>query len=690
MGGAGNDWLEGHGNDQLRGGSGDDVLISLGGDDTLRGGAGNDVLQADGSVGGNSRLYGGTGNDYLSGNSGDQLMFGGSGADTFHFGHSLFRADQTTTTQTPVIGDDRIVDFELGVDTISIHTRLAQSMDDLAIEQYGATTRITLSDSSTITLNNTDATDLSASAFAFTATATYSDLLAGWQTHLEENWHYATANKQDISLGHSQGEKLFGNHQDNRLSSGTHSSEYLDGGAGNDYLVSAGGNDILVGGEGNDAFVISERFGIEKYGDSHDTQITQVEDYSAGVDTLTINFYSFDRKGIDLSTITPEQVGSSTVFTFSDYFQVVLKNTDISSISNEQISFGIIGNSGSEEILGNDAANEIEARDGHDTIHGYGGDDIIDGGRGNDTIFGGAGNDQIWGDSGSDKLYGGDGDDKIYDTGGGYNELDGGAGNDLLVTKQGNHTLTGGDGEDTFEIGAYNSADQNIIYDATITDFQAGSDTINMTHVLDNTTLSRYLDDEGIFRASSFLEQVGDDVLLDASKNVTVTLENIDLADISGDQFNFTLVGRNSANHIIGWDGNDTLMGRSGNDTLEGGKGNDWLQGDAGEDTLTGGEGADTFVVSDERANYTSGVETDIITDFVIGEDKIAFDDYFHKQMDFNDFIITQQGGDTLVQMFREYTAWDELVTADHVNVLLKGIDASDVSANDFEFFYSA
>lgn len=69
---------------------------------------------------------------------------------------------------------------------------------------------------------------------------------------------------------------------------------------------------------------------------------------------------------------------------------------------------------------------------------------------------------------------------------------------------------------------------------------------------------------------------------------------------------------------LIGGTGSDILFGHLDNDVLVGGAGNDWMHGGAGNDTMTGGAGTDTFVYDN-----VSAIGFDIITDFVIGEDKI-------------------------------------------------------------------
>ncbi len=101
---SGNDLVAGgDGNDTVTGGSGDDILVgglfSAGaavvaetGDDLLEGGSGADTLFGDswalgapldfGVIGGNDTLRGGTGNDLVVGQSGNDALAGGAGNDT--------------------------------------------------------------------------------------------------------------------------------------------------------------------------------------------------------------------------------------------------------------------------------------------------------------------------------------------------------------------------------------------------------------------------------------------------------------------------------------------------------------------------------------------------------------------------------------------------------------------------------
>ncbi|MEL6840637.1 MAG: calcium-binding protein [Pseudomonadota bacterium] len=142
--------LAGGGDDIIDGGAGDDTLLGRGGADTLRGGddadillggAGDDILE-----GGNGQdlLRGGAGDDTVAGGAGDDLLFGDAGADTFVF-HS---------------GEDRIADFEQGVDMItldpSLWTGLTSAADLLFIYGSISETRATIDwgDGNVLTIDN--------------------------------------------------------------------------------------------------------------------------------------------------------------------------------------------------------------------------------------------------------------------------------------------------------------------------------------------------------------------------------------------------------------------------------------------------------------------------------------------------------------------------------------------------------
>ncbi len=92
-GGKGNDFLFGrHGDDNLKGGKGNDFLFGGNGDDNLKGGKGNDFLLGgkgdDNLKGGkgNDLLFGGNGDDNLKGGKGNDFLLGGKGDDNLKGG----------------------------------------------------------------------------------------------------------------------------------------------------------------------------------------------------------------------------------------------------------------------------------------------------------------------------------------------------------------------------------------------------------------------------------------------------------------------------------------------------------------------------------------------------------------------------------------------------------------------------
>ena len=102
----------------------------------------------------------------------------------------------------------------------------------------------------------------------------------------------------------------------------------------------------------------------------------------------------------------------------------------------------------------------------------------------------------------------------------------------------------------------------------------------------------------------------------------------------------------------------------SGEDTLIGNDGANILTGGDGDDTLTGGDGADVF-----RFYASEGISTDVITDFVVGDDTIEL---VNDTTDIigDAVITTDESGSTVT--------WDELtivldvvITPDDLNPIV-------------------
>ncbi|SLN21911.1 RTX-I toxin determinant A from serotypes 1/9 [Pseudoruegeria aquimaris] len=117
-GGEGNDKiLGGTGNDSLDGGSGDDKLMSGGGHDTVEGGAGNDYIHAGG---GDDVIDGGAGADKIVGGAGSDVISGGAGNDHLWGGNWAADGSSDTFVVARGGGSDMVHDFESGHDVVDL------------------------------------------------------------------------------------------------------------------------------------------------------------------------------------------------------------------------------------------------------------------------------------------------------------------------------------------------------------------------------------------------------------------------------------------------------------------------------------------------------------------------------------------------------------------------------------------
>ncbi|HEY9865393.1 MAG TPA: hypothetical protein V6D21_14560 [Candidatus Obscuribacterales bacterium] len=113
---------------------------------------------------------------------------------------------------------------------------------------------------------------------------------------------------------------------------------------------------------------------------------------------------------------------------------------------------------------------------------------------------------------------------------------------------------------------------------------------------------------------------------------------------------NDTFQGLKGNDLLQGQGGDDLLFGGQGNDTLLGGEGNDQLSGDQGQDLLTGNSGSDIFILPVSAAVNNMNT-VDIITDFIVGEDKIGLTEGFNQSnIDFMPMVISGSPG-TLISV---------------------------------------
>jgi Ca2+-binding RTX toxin-like protein len=259
-------------------------------------------------------------------------------------------------------------------------------------------------------------------------------------------------------------------------------------------------------------------------------------------------------------------------------------------------------------------------------------DDILNGTAGRDVIIGLAGNDVLNGLDGDDSLFGLDGNDNLF----------GGAGNDELTGGLGNDRLDGGGGIDTADYSdddlPFPSATSGVTVNLTLAGAQntggAGIDTLvsiehlsgtrfndsltgnavnnNLWGQNGNDTLSGGAGDDQLYggEGNDVLDGgIGDDLFYGeegidtvsystATASVTVNLQFgsqntggaghdtlVSIENLTGTNFNDSLIGDSANNVLSGLDGDDYLSGGAGNDTLNGGVGFDTMDGGAGHDT---------------------------------------------------------------------------------------------------------
>ena len=324
----------------------------------------------------------------------------------------------------------------------------------------------------------------------------------------------------------------------------------------------------------------------------------------------------------------------------------------------------LFGDAGNDQLYGGEGWDQLYGGAGADYLYGGEGHDRCEGGDGADHCQGDAGNDSLSGDQGADTLYGGD--DGDYLTGGeGADYLDGGAGtdsasyhnsfagvnidlstnaahggeaegdvlvsienltgskyNDILTGNAEANYLSGDDGDDVLSGGAgmdglYGGIGKDTLYGGDDSDTLWGD-------AADDRLFGGDGDDfmAGGHGADLLTGGLGIDTLSYASSSTGVTTGvTINLATNTASGGDAHLDTISEFENVTGSRFADTLTGTSGTNVIAAG---------AGDDMITGGTGADTFVfrvenyIAYEGYKVTTGHDT--ITDFVLGEDHLKFD----------------------------------------------------------------
>lgn len=243
------------------------------------------------------------------------------------------------------------------------------------------------------------------------------------------------SNFDDRALGYDGNDTIFGNGGNDALLGGN-GNDRLFGGSGNDRLLGEAGNDHIEGGTGSDTLI---------GGTGNDTLLG-----GSGIDRLHLDDGDDVLRGGDGSDwLVVGARGATVDLAISGPQNTGYGRDVIAGIPNIQ------GGAGNDVLMGNAAAN------------------ILLGGGGNDRLFGRLGADRLEGNAGNDLLDGGLGNDTLL----------GGLGNDTLIGGTGTDVLTGGPGADVFVFRSLGDTSRDPLRADLITDFQRGSDRIDLREI---------------------------------------------------------------------------------------------------------------------------------------------------------------------------------------------------------------
>lgn len=421
----------------------------------------------------------------------------------------------------------------------------------------------------------------------------------------------------DIFVGDSRANKLYGRTGDDWLDGGAGNDE-LYGGAGNDVLIGRGGNDQLNGEDGDDVIIggtgtDSLRGGLgddilvkgagwaSAFGQTGDDLIimTQSDGFNGvvrggtgtentGNDTVSFERYS---EGITLDmAYRPTEWDESSHFFYghADTRSYVVRQNDENNALIDYFFVGQIDNvTGTSfgDVLTGDAAGNI--------LRGGGGDDDLYGVTGADTLEGGAGADILRSSHGTPGVFG--------RTTVSYEHSTGGVDVAITYTTEGSaaagvlglqHAFGGDASGDRF-VGF-----MNHLKGSNYSDVLEGNHLNNSLHGLDG-------DDYFIVTRGNDTYQGGagfDTVDYGNHQGTSgLTIQAIDGLKTYGYENGYHSAAGHSRSfdveHIVGTEHGDTIVTGDGDNVLEGGRGNDLLYGGAGNDIyfVELGGGTDTI-----------------------------------------------------------------------------------------------
>jgi Ca2+-binding RTX toxin-like protein len=551
---------------------------------------------------GNDHLYGAANDDFIDGGTGADFMFGDRGDDTYVVDHVDDVVREIDHRFSFFAGDHDLI-------YTSITLTLPEFVEDLSLLTGAGAINGTGNELENIIHGNESGNTLQ----GFDG----EDLIIGH----DGNDTLQGGNQNDELYGGNQNDTLEGGDGQDRLYGGNH-SDTLEGGANNDTLDGGTGADDMRGGTGSDTYF------VDNVGD----QVT------------------------DNGILGTDTVYSTVSFTLGDNVE------DLGLMGTGEIDG--TGNELDNTIAGNGSDNELRGLDGEDFLKGGGGADTLRGGNQNDELYGEAGDDLLRGDAGDDEMYGGTGDDDYFvNSAGDFVDEDPGEGRDtVFASVVDDYTLTA-NVEDlvlvTSDNGTGNASNNTItgnLLDNTI-DGAGGADTMEGRQGDDT-----YLVDQSNDIVREFAGQGNDTVRTSINYTLStgVEVETLRTTDdtgtaaleLTGNEFNNTLIGNDGGNILRGRGGSDGIDGRGGIDTVN------YFDSSGGAIVVLGQNGAPGFAYEFGLVNNQAvlvSVDTLLNIENVLGSgqnDTLVGNEVINRLQGFagNDTYVVQNAGDTIME----------------------------------------
>lgn len=372
-------------------------------------------------------------------------------------------------------------------------------------------------------------------------------------------------------------ENLTGSDYDDTLV-GNADSNVLTGGDGDDVLIGGAGADTLIGGGGTntasyifstDSVILNLATNSGSAGDANGDILSGIQNLTGGQanDTFISNALTqsnhYDGQGGNDTVSYQTSNSAVTASLTTGLSDVILTNASLgdtyTSIEN------LTGTSYGDTLIGDSASNVLTGNQGDDTLEGLAGADTFVGGSGSDTVSFAHSSAGVAVSLTSAFSVGSSitaTNDAVGDTFSSIENLTGSAYDDTLVGGASTNVLSGGDGDDVLEgMGGADTLDGG-----------AGNDTLTFEH---STSAVAVALSSGL---SGFTAQG------DATGATFSNLENI-----TGSNFNDTLIGNAENNVLAGGDGDDVLEGLGGADSFDGGSGTNTVSYEHSTDNGSGG-----------------------------------------------------------------------------------------------------